>query len=474
VSRLGEATISSLLHKVRICSLSGTSDEELLTRFAQEGHDLSFEVLVRRHGPCVFQVCHRLLSTYQDAEDAFQATFLVLARKAGTLTQITDLRRWLIGVAYRVTKKTQARRARRREEGGPAQEAALAALLDPDPSVAPDYRLRLRELARLLDQALGSLPPPLREAFVLCHELGYTREEAATTLGCSLATLQRRLRRARELMRQRLDARTLPEVIPPCTLLTAWEITRPDVPEALIARTLQETSALKDATLAHGPAAHLLQLADSAVRHKGSGLLRAVAALACLATLGTGVVYHVANGNQTVMVVEDQEPVERARVERTPLPDERTAPASASKRAVTPAVPEIAENPDGPDLPEDPEQLLKEVIAPRVLASLQGLGGTVWPGDVRLDHETETAHVLADWHLPPFEPAQVEMRYHIPEDRWEFWTDLYNGDFRSINPQKPIILVRAFGFEYSLKLPVLQEMESTFRLLRRGNAPPEP
>src|SRR5205807_203401 len=175
------------------------SDAQLLARFAA-GSEPAFAALVRRHGPMVFGVCRRVLGHLQDAEDAFQAAFMVLARQAGSIRKSASLASWLYGVAFRVACK--ARRSRRHHPIGETH-----ARFAPADSVVPDAAWR--ELCAILDEELSRLPPSYREVLVLCYLEGKTNEEAAKQLGCTKGTISSRIWRGRALLRERLIRRGL-------------------------------------------------------------------------------------------------------------------------------------------------------------------------------------------------------------------------------------------------------------------------
>jgi RNA polymerase sigma factor (sigma-70 family) len=174
-------------------------DEQLLDGFLRGEAD-AVEALVERHGPMVLGVCRRVLRDSHDAEDAFQATFLVLLRKAGSIRRGESLGPWLYGVAYRVARKAQAGAARRR------------ALL-PRPAEAtapgPDDEAARRDLRRVLDEEVSRLPARYRDSVVLCYFEGRSKEEAARQLGCPAGTVSAWLARAREQLRGRLVRRGL-------------------------------------------------------------------------------------------------------------------------------------------------------------------------------------------------------------------------------------------------------------------------
>jgi RNA polymerase sigma factor (sigma-70 family) len=181
-------------------SLAHLPDRDLLRRFAVGRDEQAFAALVRRHGAMVLNVGQRVLHNGHDAEDVFQATFLVLTRKAGSLRWHESVGNWLYQVAYRIARKARAAAARR------AVKEARAAALAP---VEPHDDLTWREVEALLDEELHQLPVKYRVPLVFCYLEGVTRDEAAQQLGWSLSTLKRRLERGRELLRLRLVRRGL-------------------------------------------------------------------------------------------------------------------------------------------------------------------------------------------------------------------------------------------------------------------------
>jgi RND family efflux transporter MFP subunit len=170
------------------------SDAQLLERFATQRDEAAFELLLWRHGPMVLGVCTRVLGKAQDAEDAFQITFLALVRKAGSVTRGEAVGTWLFQVAYRAALRLRAIRAKQagRDHAG-VPEATEA----PDDAPAD-------ELRQALDEEINRLPARQRAAFVLCCLEGKTGEEASRLLGCPPGTVSSRLTRARQRLRGRL------------------------------------------------------------------------------------------------------------------------------------------------------------------------------------------------------------------------------------------------------------------------------
>jgi RNA polymerase sigma factor (sigma-70 family) len=181
--------------------LAGEPDDpQLLERFLRRRDEDAFAALVRRHGPMVLAVCRRLLTDTHDAEDAFQAVFLVLARKASSLGRPEHLGNWLYGVAYRTALKARSHAAHRRLREQPLIDVPITG------GVAD---LVWRELRPALDEELERLPEKYRTPIVLCYLEGVSKRDAARRLGWPEGTLSTRLHRAREILRGRLTRRGL-------------------------------------------------------------------------------------------------------------------------------------------------------------------------------------------------------------------------------------------------------------------------
>lgn len=173
------------------------ADKDLLRRFIDERDQIAFTELVRRHGALVFGVCRRILKDAHHAEDAFQAAFLVLSRKATSLRDPNRLASWLYGVAYRIALKS--RRFRERRPLTFTSELERVEASHPSDGMG--------DCLPLLDEAIHALPAKYREPLVLCYFEGLSNAEAADRLGCPLGTIATRLARARNLLRLRLVRR---------------------------------------------------------------------------------------------------------------------------------------------------------------------------------------------------------------------------------------------------------------------------
>jgi len=176
--------------------ISARSDAELLGRFGATGDEAAFEALVTRHGPMVRGVCGRLLRDPHDVDDAFQATFLVLARKGPGLRDPDRLAPWLYGVASRVAAKARGRKAR-----------LAARPLSDDLPARDDPRAEWSDLRAIVDAELARLPSKQRDVLVACLLAGASEQEAARSLACPVGTVKSRLSRAKEALRGRLVRR---------------------------------------------------------------------------------------------------------------------------------------------------------------------------------------------------------------------------------------------------------------------------
>jgi RNA polymerase sigma factor (sigma-70 family) len=257
-------------------------DQQLLQRYTSQHEEAAFETLVRRHGPLVLGVCRRVLHNLHDAEDAFQATFLILARKADSIHKQQSLGSWLYQVAYHAAFKAKVRDENRakRERQVLQREAA-----DPLAEVTG------RELFTVLDDELQRLPERWRAPLVLCYLQGKACNEAARSLGWSLRTFKRRLSQARERLRGRLGRRGFAV---PVALLTAGltPTARAAVPVRLTATTIQ--TALGGMTQAAAPVAALVTGGLHAMNMTRMKLLTALLLILSLLGAGLGLLTHQA------------------------------------------------------------------------------------------------------------------------------------------------------------------------------------
>jgi RNA polymerase sigma factor (sigma-70 family) len=258
-------------------------DAQLLQRYLATCDESAFAALVCRHGPLVLGVARRVLGRLQDAEDVFQASFLLLARKAGTIRKRESVACWLHGVAYRLAVKARGRDVRRREH---EKEAALMRT-ETVPAEA------WQSFNEALDAALQALPPHYRSVLLLCYAEGQTQEDAARQLGLPLGTVRSRLARGRELLRKRLAARGVSISTPALAVLGAGATAHAAVGANLLNRTVRAGLAYATGQEAAGlVSAHAAELLKSGLTAAGIANVRAgLVLLLTLAVVATSAAF---------------------------------------------------------------------------------------------------------------------------------------------------------------------------------------
>jgi RNA polymerase sigma factor (sigma-70 family) len=225
--------LDSLMHRLRRAvapATDGASDAALLARFIAARDETAFELLLWRHGPMVLSTCRRMLRCDQDAEDAFQAAFLLLARKAASIRRGEAVAGWLHRTACRIALRARES-ARKRPVAVPPGAEPTA------PSAEPDAGWR--ELRPILDEEVHRLPQKYRLAIILCYFQGRTHAEAARELGCPRGTVGVRLQRAREILRGRLTRRGLALSATALAVLAAERTASAAAPAAIVQATLK-------------------------------------------------------------------------------------------------------------------------------------------------------------------------------------------------------------------------------------------
>lgn len=207
-----------------------TGERQLLDKFLADGDETSFEAIVARHGPAVLRVCRQLLNDPNDVDDAFQATFLILVRKARSLHRRDALGGWLYGVAYRVAVRARRDRRMRPAPGSDAAE------LDQTGQVEED---ELRETVR---REVARLPEKYRIPIILCYLEGLSHLEASERLGWPVGTVRGRMARGRDLLRNRLTRRGVTWSALTTTLMTTSDARSSTIPEALLESTVRAAS----------------------------------------------------------------------------------------------------------------------------------------------------------------------------------------------------------------------------------------
>ncbi len=225
-----ESVIGFLRKQVSADAIKDLSDTELLERFCGRREEAAFALLLQRHGPTVLGVCRRMLHDVHAAEDAFQATFLVLVRKAGRVRKRHSLGSFLYGVAYRTASRSRAQTAERRSR----DRAAVPTSYCPD---ALD-ELSRAEACAALNEEMARLPDKYRRPLVLCYLEGKTHEQAAREMAWPKSSVSGRLKRGCELLRQRLSRRGIVLSAGALALLLADQSARA-VPALLILETVR-------------------------------------------------------------------------------------------------------------------------------------------------------------------------------------------------------------------------------------------
>jgi len=296
------------------------ADGQLLTQFVTERSESAFEELVGRHGPMVFGACKRMLNDPHDAEDAFQATFLVLARNAAKLRRSDSVASWLHGVALRVGLNAKRQAATRREHEKEARDM-----------IRTESETTWRDLGPVLDEELGRLPERLRAPVVLCYLEDKSTEEAAKELGWSHGTLRGRLAKARDTLRGRLSRRGIAIGAALLASLISKNATAATVPPLCIASTVQAavTVSAAGALASAGLSAKATALAEAALKAMAWAKVKVAA---CVVAAGA-----VVGGGAVVVAREAFIPAENATVAEAEVESPR-ATAARGRARPSPAV----------------------------------------------------------------------------------------------------------------------------------------
>lgn len=277
-------------------ALDGPTDRALLVRFLA-GDEAAFSEVVRRHGGLVMNVCQRILRQPTDAEDAFQATFLVLARKANSLERHPSIAGWLHQTARRTALKLRAMSARRRDVECQAVRQHCAAV--ETSAENPASQVAIRELGEILDAELERLPNHFREVILLSQIEGLTRDEVAERLGVTVATVKDRLERGREQLRSRLLRRG---VALTSAMLAAWLV--PGTIQAaglttLTTTTSQAAGAFATGSLVTGVSPTTASLAQGVLKMMGIEKLKYVTAWVASFLMAGGIAFGVLRDEPT-------------------------------------------------------------------------------------------------------------------------------------------------------------------------------
>jgi RNA polymerase sigma-70 factor (ECF subfamily) len=295
----------------------GLSDGGLLGRFVEYADAAAFEALVRRHGGMVLGVCRRVLHDSHDAEDAFQATFLVLVRRASAVRPREMVGSWLYGVAYRTALAARRAAARRR-----ARERRVREMARPEP--ADDV---WREERPVLDRELARLPDKYRTPLTLCDLEGETRAEAARRLGWPEGTVASRLARARALLARRLSRHGVALAGTSLGVVLAQTAAPACAPAALTDAVLRNAAAFAAGTGTGMIPTRVAELTEGVVRAMMKTKLCALAVLVAALTLFGGAGFVAQGSVGTAGAVAAEEPVA---ADRVAVPEEKPAAQEAA------------------------------------------------------------------------------------------------------------------------------------------------
>jgi RNA polymerase sigma factor (sigma-70 family) len=277
--RVLSAVLRYLSQAVQPLEAAEETDGQLLERFVTRRENAALETLIRRHGPLVLGVCRRLLHDEHDADDAFQATFLILIRKASTLESRPSLAGWLYGVAQRVALNARKARARR-----PRSERQVEVMV----SDRAAEQVNRQELWSLVDAELNQLPDKYRSPLLLCYLEGKTNEEAARELGWPAGSISYRLARGRELLAQRLTRRGVALSAGGIATALSERVALAALPSDLLGRTVTVADALvAKGTVVGVAAAEVSALVEEVMRSMLLTRLKITAAAALAVALLT-------------------------------------------------------------------------------------------------------------------------------------------------------------------------------------------
>ncbi len=263
-------------------TLAGLGDSQLLERYLTRRDEAAFEALVNLHGPMVLGLCRRILRDPRDIEDAFQATFLVLVRKASGIRDRGLLSNWLYGVALKVATRARASALRRRGREAPMN--GLEASARPE---STDHS----GIGQVLDQELSRLPVKYRVPLVMCYLRGQTHDQAAAELSWPVGTVRSRMARGRELLKQRLTRRgflSSATILGPGPALPT-QLFSEVVPQSLVAATVEGAFAIGSSqTIQAGTAASVLALTQGVLTTMKLTQLKWIGLALLTTTVSTG------------------------------------------------------------------------------------------------------------------------------------------------------------------------------------------
>ena len=455
---------SGLVETIQRLFDSGTTasvpEHELLDRFFARGDESAFEAIVNRHGRMVLGICRRVLDDEHDVEDAFQATFLILVKKAKSIRNREVLGSWLYGVAHRVAVRARAdsRRRRSREQIGLDQ-------ID-----VPDYRddgIESTEIRAILDAEVDSLPPRFRTPIILCDIEGQTHEQAAIELRCPVGTVKSRLARGRERLRSRLIRRGFaPSVLARSPLLAHDPMSV--VPVKLLGQTVRAAThlATRGTLTAGSVTAQTVLLTEGMIRTMAMTKLK-IALIASVATGLLGVVglttarlipaLRARNNGHRIATFDPQASTKPnsktpgtanpAEAKSDPVPQKQKPPRQPPKRGAL-RIARLKHAGDWDLVPRAMPNLMEFLENPPFSFNVNTTEKALLPRDPNLSY-----HPLVYLHgrkIPPFDKTDLErLRLHLDPGSGTFFVDAhasgaeFDASFRrfvkDLCPDRPLV-----------------------------------
>jgi RNA polymerase sigma factor (sigma-70 family) len=418
------AAVIRYLHRLAGPSaIEGQSDAVLLGRLAAQHDPAAFETLLRRHGPLVWRVCRRVLHHEQDAEDAFQATFLALARQVKSIRKPESLTSFLHGTAYRIARRLQEDDRRR----------SAAREIPPAPVSDPSQEASWRELGRIVEEEVHALPEKIRAALLLCYWEGLTNEEAARRLGCPCGTLKARLAKARKLLHARLTRRGVKLPAGAIALLLA-----PGGGEAAVPPTL----AMRTASMAE-VSPRVAVLVEGGLQSMTLSRVKIGLVLLALGTAasGIGVLAHRApvaaekEDRDAQTQPAKERPTARTDLHGDPLPERALARLGTVRWRMSGLFFACAYSPDGKTLAAasaDHHVYLFDAATGKLIGRLGGHPSEVTSIAYSLDGRTLASGCAKEGTIRIWEPATGKLlrQFHAP--RWPVWSLIFSRDGKKL------------------------------------------
>ncbi len=355
---MATSQMSEVIHHLRRAVLlgdgAGQTDGQLLEDYISRHDRAALEALVWRHGPMVWGVCRRVLNNHHDAEDAFQATFLVLIRRAASIASRELLANWLYGVAHQTALKARQTAGKRRTRERQVKEMPETAMVEQAPR---------HDLQPLLDQELSRLPDRYRIPIVLCDLEGKTRKEAARQLGVPEGTVAGRLTRARAMLAKRLARHGLALGCGTLAAVLSQKAASASVPSSVMSSTIKAVTLVAAGQAGAGViSAPVGALAEGVMKAMLLMKLKAAGAVLCV-MLGLVAVGGGWFTRQTAAAQKDGEKIANSKPDH---PKAAFPPNETPKQSTLSLLEKILELLTPPPMPPEPPVIPLPIVEPPV------------------------------------------------------------------------------------------------------------